>query len=142
MDKNPIKHAINALSKTEILSMEIDKELEIINVIIKEDNVPKIIGKNGNNIKLINKIIGWEINVISNNDAKEKYTTEYKYLIELFTSTLNIDNNTAIFFIKEGFTSLEEIAYLPNNIANKLKSINKNYLINIKNKTKAILFNL
>lgn len=140
-DKNPIKYIINSLPQSNILSIEIDDDIKSMTLIVEKDNIAKIIGKNGGNIKLISKLIGWEINIISNDDSIKKKINEETYLLKLFTTKLNVNKNIALLLIKEGFTSLEEIAYFPNKDINKIKSIKNTDLINIKNEIKQSLLN-
>lgn len=132
-DQDPIKHVINALSPTEISSIEIDDDTKSMNIAVHEEYLSKTIGRNGINIKLASKLTSWELNIISNDEANKKNKTEKDYIENLFEKSLNINKKTANSLINNGLTSLEEIAYLPIEELFKIKEIEKKIIIKIRN---------
>ena len=129
-DKDPIKFLINSLNPIKILYIEIDDKIKTINAVVNKDFLSKIIGKNGQNIKMISKLIGWNINIISNEENVEKNKKEEDYIKNLFMNKLKINEELINLLILEGFTSLEEIAYIPANeisktLILKIKDFNK-----------------
>ncbi|HFL8824183.1 MAG TPA: transcription termination factor NusA [Candidatus Azoamicus sp. OHIO1] len=131
-DPDPIKYVINALSPTEISSIEIDEETRSMNIAVHEDFLSRTIGKNGINIKLASKLTHWELNIISNDEANKKIKTEIDYLESFFIKNLNINSHIANLLISNGFSSLEELAYMPLKELSEIKGIEEKIIKQIK----------
>ena len=112
-DENPAQFVMNALSLTDIVSITMDEETGVMDLAIKEEYLSQAIGRNGQNVRLASQLTGWELNVISAEEADAKDSAEVTRLQTLFIDSLNIDEEVADVLIAEGFTSLEEIAYVP-----------------------------
>jgi N utilization substance protein A len=112
-DDNPAQLVINAMSPAEVASIIMDEDSNTMDVAVEEDNLAQAIGRNGQNVRLSAELTGWTINVMSEEDAAEKQQQESVGLIEMFMNKLDIDDETAEVLVGEGFTSLEEIAYVP-----------------------------
>lgn len=112
-DDNPAQLVINSMSPAEVASIIMDEDSNTMDVAVEEDNLAQAIGRNGQNVRLSAELTGWTINVMSEEDAAEKQQQESVGLIEMFMAKLDVDEETAEVLVSEGFTSLEEIAYVP-----------------------------
>lgn len=112
-DDNPAQLVINAMSPAEVASIIMDEDSNTMDVAVEEDNLAQAIGRNGQNVRLSAELTGWTINVMSEEEAAEKQEKESIDLIEMFMAKLDVDDETAEVLVSEGFTSLEEIAYVP-----------------------------
>ncbi|WP_218814480.1 transcription termination factor NusA [Rickettsiella endosymbiont of Dermanyssus gallinae] len=111
-DDNPVQLAINAMAPAEVASIVVDEDTHIMDVAVQEDQLSQAIGRNGQNVRLASELTGWTINVITVDDAAKKVVKESEGLQNLFMEQLGIDEELAQVLAREGFTSLEEIAYV------------------------------
>jgi N utilization substance protein A len=112
-DDNPAQLVINAMSPAEVASIIVDEDSHTMDVAVAEENLAQAIGRNGQNVRLSSELTGWTINVMSEDEAVIKQQQEASSFIEMFTDKLDIDDEVAEVLVQEGFTSLEEIAYVP-----------------------------
>ncbi len=119
-DENPAQFVINAMSPADVVSIVIDEDARSMDVAVKEDNLSQAIGRGGQNVRLASQLTGWELNVMSEEDAAAKGEEEARRIAALFMDQLKVDENVAFVLVEEGFTSIEEVAYVP---AAELKSI-------------------
>jgi len=111
-DDNPVQLAINAMAPAEVASIVVDEDTHIMDVAVQEDQLSQAIGRNGQNVRLASELTGWTINVITVDEAAKKIVKESEGLQSLFMEQLGIDEELAQVLAREGFTSLEEIAYV------------------------------
>lgn len=114
-DDNPAQFVINAMAPAEVASIIVDEDKHSMDIAVEQDNLAQAIGRNGQNVRLASQLTGWELNVMTVADAKEKHQKENDRLLNIFTDKLDIDDDMAELLIDEGFSSLEEIAYVPVN---------------------------
>lgn len=112
-NENPAQMVINALAPAEVVSIVMDEETHTMDVAVSEDNLAIAIGRGGQNVRLASQLTGWVINVMTEDDAAEKQNDELSKLLSMFTEALGVDDELAAVLIEEGFTSLEEVAYVP-----------------------------
>ena len=112
-DENPAQFVMQALALADIVSITIDEETGVMDLAIKEEYLSQAIGRSGQNVRLASQLTGWVLNVISDTEASEKDSAENNRLQSLFIDALNVDEEIANILVAEGFTSLEEIAYVP-----------------------------
>ena len=112
-DDNPAQLVINALAPAEIESIVMDEEKHSMDVAVSEENLAVAIGRNGQNVRLAGVLTGWDINVMTEEDAGAKQEEEMGGIIENFMAKLDVDEDVAGVLVEEGFTSLEEVAYVP-----------------------------
>lgn len=112
-DDNPAQLVINAMAPAEVASIVMDEDTHSMDVAVASDNLAQAIGRGGQNVRLASELTGWEINVMSEDEANEKLSQESSAYIDLFIRTLDLDEDFAALLVDEGFTSLEEIAYVP-----------------------------
>ncbi len=104
---------IQALAPAEVESIYVDEDQETMDVVVTEENLSRAIGRGGQNVRLASELTGWELNLMTDQDAAEKQESEQKALADNFMDSLDIDENVATILVQEGFNSLEEIAYVP-----------------------------
>jgi N utilization substance protein A len=112
-DDNPAQFVINAMAPAEVASIVMDEDSRSMDIAVEADNLAQAIGRNGQNIRLASQLTGWELNVMTVEDMDAKNAAESDKLINLFTENLDIDDDFATLLINEGFSSLEEVAYVP-----------------------------
>lgn len=112
-DDNPAQLVINAMAPAEVVSIVIDEDTNSMEVAVAEDNLAQAIGRGGQNVRLASELTGWELNVMTESEAEEKQEKEAQRLVEHFQRFLDADEELAQVLVEEGFTTLEEIAYVP-----------------------------
>src|SRR5579885_1473853 len=112
-DENPAQFVINAMSPAEVVSITMDEESKSMDIAVAEDNLSKAIGRGGQNVRLASQLTGWELNVMSEAQATQKTEAEAQALQKLFMEQLDVDADVAAILVQEGFSSIEEIAYVP-----------------------------
>jgi len=112
-DSNPAQFVINAMAPAEVLSVVVDEDKHSMDIAVEEDNLSQAIGRGGQNIRLASQLTGWELNVMTEQEAADKGDEEARKLIEKFMQTLDVDEEIANILVQEGFSTLEEVAYVP-----------------------------
>ncbi len=112
-DDNPAQFVMNAMAPAEIESIVVDEDNESMDVAVAEDNLAMAIGRGGQNVRLACELTGWNINVMSVDDWESKQQQESGSYMSLFMEALDVDEDMADILVAEGFTSLEEVAYVP-----------------------------
>ena len=112
-DDNPAQLVINAMAPAEVESIVVDEDTNTMDVAVAEDNLAQAIGRSGQNVRLASQLTGWNINVMSLEDAQAKQEQEAGTTIARFMEALDVDEDVAFVLVEEGFTTLEEIAYVP-----------------------------
>jgi N utilization substance protein A len=112
-DEDPVQFVINAMSPAEVQSIVVDEERNSMDIAVEEEKLSQAIGRNGQNIKLASQLTGWMLNVMSTEEATEKSEAEAKEIEAVFMEQLDVDEEVAAILVQEGFTSVEEVAYVP-----------------------------
>lgn len=112
-DSNPAQFVINAMAPAEVVSIVIDEDKHAMDIAVAESQLSQAIGRNGQNVKLASELTGWKLNVMSEKEASNKSEAEVASVLRLFIEHLDVDEDVASVLVEEGFTSLEEIAYVP-----------------------------
>ncbi|AWB57367.1 MULTISPECIES: transcription termination factor NusA [unclassified Colwellia] len=112
-DDNPAQYVINAMAPAEVASIIVDEDKNTMDIAVEEGNLAMAIGRSGQNIRLASQLTGWELNVMTVADMNEKHQAENDKVLTLFIDKLDLDEDFALMLVEEGFTSLEEIAYVP-----------------------------
>ena len=139
-DDNPAQLVINSMAPAEVASIIVDEDSHTMDVAVEEENLAQAIGRSGQNVRLSSELTGWTINVMSVAEAAEKQLQETSGFVEMFVAKLDVDEDIAEILVSEGFTSLEEIAYVPleeilsidgfdEDIANELRNRAKDALL-------------
>jgi N utilization substance protein A len=109
----PAQFVINALAPAEVTSIVVDEEKHVMDVVVDESQLANAIGRGGQNVRLATELTGWTINIMTEAEAEEKKETEVQSIRALFMEQLDIDQDVADVLVEEGFSTLEEIAYVP-----------------------------
>lgn len=112
-NENAAQFVINAMAPADVVSIVVDEDAHSMDVAVKEDNLSQAIGRGGQNVRLASQLTGWELNVMGEEDAARKSDEEASKYVERFMSELDVDEEVATILVQEGFTSLDEIAYVP-----------------------------
>lgn len=112
-DDNPAQLVINAMAPAEVASIVVDEDSHTIDVAVEEDQLSQAIGKNGQNVRLASVLTGWNINIMTKAEAQAKHSDESQKLVSLFINELGVEEDLADILVEQGFTSIEEIAYVP-----------------------------
>ena len=111
-DDNPAQFVINAMSPADVTSIVVDEETHSMDIAVKDENLSQAIGRGGQNVRLASQLTGWELNVMSEEQAAEKSEAEAQGYINHFMESLDVDEEVAAILVQEGFTNIEEIAYV------------------------------
>jgi len=112
-DDNSAQFVVNAMSPAEVVSIVVDEDKHSMDVAVDEDKLSQAIGRGGQNIRLASELSGWELNVMTAQDAEEKSESEMKNLIATFSKQLDVDEEVSLILVQEGFSTVEEVAYVP-----------------------------
>jgi N utilization substance protein A len=112
-DDNIAQLAINAMSPAEVVRITVDEETRSMDIAVAEENLAQAIGKGGQNVKLASELTGWELNIMTEEDAEQKHQEEAGSIVERFMEQLDVSEEVAVVLVEENFTTLEEIAYVP-----------------------------
>ncbi len=110
---DPATFVINALAPAEISSILVDEEKHSMDIVVDEDNLAQAIGRGGQNVRLASELTGWELNIMTMEESQAKNEEEFSVLRELFMEKLDVDEEVADILVQEGFTTIEEVAYVP-----------------------------
>lgn len=112
-DENSAQYVINAMSPAEVLSIVVEEDLHSMDVAVAEDKLSQAIGRGGQNIRLASQLTGWELNVMTEEQAAEKSENETASVLKVFMESLDVDEEVAGILVAEGFSNVEEVAYVP-----------------------------
>ncbi len=112
-DDNPAQFVINAMAPADVASIVVDEDKHTMDIAVEAGNLAQAIGRNGQNVRLASQLSGWELNVMTVDDLQAKHQAETHAAIEIFTKYLDIDEELATVLVEEGFSTLEELAYVP-----------------------------
>lgn len=110
---DPAQFVIGALSPATVQSIVVDEDQHIMEVVVDESELAQAIGRSGQNVRLASDLTNWQINIMTPEESEKRSEEEIGNLRELFTSKLDVDEDVANILIEEGFTGLEEVAYVP-----------------------------
>ena len=140
-DDDPVQMVINAMAPAEITSVIVDEETHTIDLAVTEDKLAQAIGRNGQNVRLASELIGWTINVMTDVEASEKSSKENNLLQSVFTRQLDIDAEFAQILIDEGFTSVEEVAYVSLDEMLEIEGFDEDLANELQKRAKHVLLN-
>ena len=110
---DPAQFVINAMAPAEVSSIVVDEDAHSMDVVVSEDQLAQAIGKNGQNVRLASDLSGWTLNIMTEDQAVQKHEEEHTNTRQLFIDKLDVDEEVADILVQEGFSTLEEIAYVP-----------------------------
>ncbi|MEO5342776.1 MAG: transcription termination factor NusA [Gammaproteobacteria bacterium SHHR-1] len=138
-NENAAQFVINAMSPADVVSIIVDEEAHVMDVAVKEENLSQAIGKGGQNVRLASQLTGWELNVMNETQASEKSQQEAAGLVQNFMDRLDVDEDIAMILVEEGFTSIDEVAYVPLNEFLEIEEFDEELVNLLRNRAKDIL---
>ena len=136
---DPAQFVIGALSPAEVSSIVVDEEKHAMDVVVDEDNLAIAIGRNGQNVRLAYELTGWTINLMTQDESVKKSEAEYAVTRVTFMEKLDIDEELADLLIEEGFSSLEEVAYVPLAEMLEIDGLDEGIVNELRNRARNIL---
>lgn len=138
-DDSPAQLVINAIAPAEVASIIVDEDNHSMDVAVEEDQLAQAIGRSGQNIRLASELTGWRLNVMTVAQAKLKQQEEAGSIVELFMNELEVDQELAEVLAEEGFTTLEEIAYVPVEEMLGIDGFDEDIVDQLRNRAKDVL---
>jgi N utilization substance protein A len=135
----PAQYVINAMAPAEVSSITVDEVKKSMDVVVEEDQLALAIGRNGQNIRLASQLTGWELNIMNEEESAKKHEEEYSSSSQLFMEKLDVDEEVADILVKEGFASLEEIAYVPEDELNQMDIFDADTIEELRSRAKAAI---
>ncbi|HPQ25418.1 MAG: transcription termination/antitermination protein NusA [Gammaproteobacteria bacterium] len=138
-NENPAQFVINAMSPADVTSIVVDEEAHSMDIAVKDENLSQAIGRGGQNVRLASQLTGWELNVMSEEQAAEKSETEAQGFIQHFMEQLDVDEEVAAILVQEGFTNIEEIAYVDDAEMAAIEEFDQEIIDELRNRAKDAL---
>jgi N utilization substance protein A len=138
-NESPAQFVINAMSPADVSSIVVDEEKHSMDLAVQEDKLSQAIGRGGQNIRLASELTGWELNVMTEAAAEEKSEKESRALLEMFMQKLDVDEEVALILVQEGFSSIEEVAYVPTNELLGIEEFDQGIVDELRNRARDVL---
>lgn len=135
----PATYVMNALSPAEVQRILVDEDRHSMDVVVEEDQLPLVIGRGGQNVRLASELTGWLINIMSVEEAQKKQEGEIEGLRSLFIDKLGVDDELAEILVTEGFTTLEEVAYVPLAEMLEIPALNEDIVNELRSRARSAL---
>ena len=138
-DENPAQFVINAMSPAEVTSIVVDEDTHSMNIAVEEDKLAMAIGRGGQNVRLASELTGWELNVMTEKEAEERSDEENQKLLAEFKEKLDVDEEVAGILVAEGFSTIEEVAYVPEAELNSIEEFDADIVNELRNRARDYL---
>jgi N utilization substance protein A len=138
-DDNAAQFVINAMAPAEVVSIVVDEDSHSMDIAVTEEKLSQAIGRGGQNIRLASELTGWELNVMTQQAAEAKSEGEQRLLIEQFKTQLDVDEDVAQILVQEGFSTIEEIAYVPASELNSIEEFDEDIVKELRNRARDVL---
>jgi len=136
---DPAQFVINALAPAEVKSIVVDEETHAMDVIVEEAQLSQAIGRGGQNVRLASELTGWELNIMTEQAAQEKGAAEADAAKQMFIDQLGVDEDVAAILVREGFTTLDEVAYVPKNEMAEIKEFDEDIVEQLRSRARDVL---
>ncbi len=137
--EDPAQFVIGALAPANVSSIVVDEDKHSMDVVVDEDNLALAIGTTGRNVRLASELTGWQINIMTAEESAQKSERERGSLRDMFMQKLDVDEEVADILIDEGFTSVEEVAYVPINEMLEIESFDEDTVNELRNRARNVL---
>ncbi len=135
----PAQFVINAMSPAEVSSIVMDEDTHSMDVVVNEEQLALAIGRNGQNVRLASELTGWTLNILTEEQAATKNQEEYSSVSQLFMSKLDVDEEVADILVQEGFSTLEEVAYVPLAEMSEIDAFDEDTINELRSRARAAL---
>jgi len=139
---NPAQFVINAMQPAEVTSIVVDEDSHSMDIAVTEDRLSQAIGRGGQNVRLASELTGWRLNVMSEQAATEKSEGEQRELRDLFQKQLDVDEDVATILVQEGFSSIEEVAYVPTTELLGIEEFDEDIVNELRNRARDVLLTM
>jgi transcription termination/antitermination protein NusA len=137
--EDPAQFVIGALAPANVSSIVVDEEKHAMDVVVDEENLAIAIGRGGQNVRLASELTGWQINIMTAEESADKSAAETAAIRGLFMEKLDVDEEVANILVEEGFSSLEEIAYVPINEMLEIEAFDEDTVNELRNRARDAL---
>ncbi len=138
-DENPAQFVINAMAPAEVASIVVDEESHTMDVAVEESNLSQAIGRGGQNVRLASELSGWELNVLTLEQAEQKGEEESKKILDRFMQHLDVGEDVANILVQEGFSNIEEVAYVPESELLEIEEFDEDIVTEIRRRARDAL---
>jgi transcription termination/antitermination protein NusA len=138
-DQNSAQFVINAMAPAEVVSIVVDEDSHSMDIAVTEEKLSQAIGRGGQNIRLASELTGWELNVMTQQAAEAKSEGESQKLVEVFKTQLDVDEDVAQILVQEGFSTIEEIAYVPASELTGIEEFDEEIVKELRNRARDVL---
>jgi len=135
----PAQFVINAMAPAEVMSIVVDEEKHSMDLVVDEDHLAQAIGKNGQNIRLASELTNWELNILTEEESDQKTQDEYTSSSQLFIEKLDVDEDVADILVNQGFSSIEEVAYIPIEEMNQIEEFDEDTVNELRSRARAAI---
>lgn len=135
----PAQFVINAMAPAEVSSIVVDEDAHSMDVVVDEEQLALAIGRNGQNVRLASDLTGWTLNILTVEEAARKNEEEHVKVRALFMNKLDVDEEVADILVQEGFTTLEEIAYVPIDEMSEIDAFDEDTINELRKRARAAL---
>ena len=135
----PAQFVINAMAPAEVSSIVVDEDAHSMDVVVDEEQLAQAIGRNGQNVRLASELTGWTLNILTEEEAAKKNEEEYTSTRQLFINKLDVDEEVADILVQEGFSTLEEIAYVPMSEMSEIDAFDEDTINELRKRARAAL---
>lgn len=136
---DPAQFVISAMAPAEVSSIVVDEDAHSMDVVVSEEQLAQAIGKNGQNVRLASEMTGWTLNILTEEEAAQKHEEEYTKIRQLFMDKLDVDEEVADILVQEGFSTLEEIAYVPISEMSEIEAFDEDTINELRKRARAAL---
>lgn len=137
--EDPAQYVINALAPAQVNSIRVNEDLHSMDVVVDEDKLAQSIGMRGQNVRLAADLTGWALNIMTENQKQEKDAIEMKHFQTVFMTRLDVDEDVANILIQEGFTTIEEVAYVPKTELMEIEEFDEATVDELRNRARSAL---
>lgn len=135
----PAQFVINAMAPAEVSSIVVDEDTHSMDVVVDEEQLAQAIGRNGQNVRLASELTGWTLNILTEEEAAKKHEEEHTNTRQLFMDKLDVDEEVADILVEEGFSTLEEIAYVPLAEMSEIDAFDEDTISELRKRARAAL---
>ena len=135
----PAQFVINSMAPAEVSSIVVDEDKRSMDLVVTEDQLAQAIGRNGQNIRLASELTGWQLNILTEEQSEEKNKEEYTSSSKLFIEQLDVDEDVADILVKEGFSSIEEVAYVPIEEMGQIEALDEDTINELRTRARAAI---
>ena len=138
-DDNPAQFVINAMAPAEVASIVVDEERRMMDIAVEEANLSQAIGRGGQNVRLASDLSGWELNILTVEDADKKGEEEAGKVLAVFMERLDVDEGVANILVAEGFSNVEEVAYVPDSELLEIEEFDEDMVVELRRRARDAL---